>query len=59
MKIQEAADFIGVTTTTLRNWEKEGKLKAYRHPTSNWRLYKQEDLEKFLEAIKTLYPNKV
>jgi len=30
VKISEAAKILGVTTKTLRNWEKEGKLKPVR-----------------------------
>lgn len=52
MKIKEAADFLGVTTQTLRNWEKTGKLKSFRHPMSNARLYKREQLEDVLASIK-------
>lgn len=46
MKIKEASEFLKVTTTTLRNWDKQGKFKSYRHPMNNYRLYKREELEK-------------
>lgn len=49
--IKEAADIIGVTRMTLRNWDKSGKLKAHRHPFNNYRVYKVEDIEKLLEMI--------
>lgn len=39
LKISEAARFLGVTPLTLRNWDKKGKLSAFRHPASNYRLY--------------------
>ena len=29
--LQEAATFLGVSRATLRNWDKEGKLKANRN----------------------------
>lgn len=50
--IKEAANILGVSPLTLRNWDKNGKLKAYRHPMNNYRVYKTEDLEAVLEEIK-------
>ena len=52
MKIKAAAKFLGVTPNTLRNWERDKKIKAYRNPLNRYRLYKQEDLEKLLKNIK-------
>ncbi|MBI2052849.1 MAG: MerR family DNA-binding transcriptional regulator, partial [Candidatus Ryanbacteria bacterium] len=43
--IKEAAGLLGVTPLTLRNWDKKGKLVAYRHPVNNYRVYKLEDIE--------------
>jgi len=51
MNISEAAKFIGVTANTLRNWEKEKKIKVYRNPLNQYRLYKKEDLEGLLKKI--------
>jgi excisionase family DNA binding protein len=53
MKIKEASDFLGVTPNTLRNWEKEKKIKTYRNPQNRYRLYKKEDLEQLLSNIVT------
>ncbi len=33
--IKEAADFLSVTPLTLRNWDRNGKFLAGRHPISN------------------------
>jgi excisionase family DNA binding protein len=52
LKVGEAAKLLGVAADTLRNWDKAGKLKAYRHSISNYRLYKLVDLNKILEGIK-------
>ena len=41
MKVSEFADLIGVCPETLRNWDRCGKLKAYRTIT-NHRYYTQE-----------------
>ena len=51
LSIKEAAKILGVTTTTLRNWDKSGKLKAYRNPINNYRVYKKEEIEFFLRQI--------
>lgn len=51
LKITEAAKFLGVTANTLRNWEKEKKIKVYRNPQNSYRLYKKEDLEELLDNI--------
>ena len=52
LTIKEAAEFVGVTTNTLRNWEKDKKITVYRNPQNKYRLYKKEDLENLLNTIK-------
>lgn len=49
--IKQAAKIIGVTPLTLRNWDKKSKLKAYRHPVNNYRVYKPDQLELFLRRM--------
>jgi len=49
--IKEAARLLQVCPATLRNWEKRGKLKTYRHPISNYRLYIKEELIAFLASF--------
>jgi len=44
---------LGVTPLTLRNWDKRGKLKAYRQPINNYRVYKTQQLELFLRMTDT------
>lgn len=51
--IKQAAKIIGVTPLTLRNWDRRGKLKAYRHPVNNYRVYKPQQLELFLRMTET------
>ena len=57
IKIREAAELLGVTATTLRNWDKSGKLVPVRHPMSGYRMYKLADLvavrNKLLNMIKS------
>ncbi len=47
LKIKEASEFLGVSPRTLRNWDKNGKFRAIRHPSNKYRLYKISELEKF------------
>lgn len=42
--LKEAASFLGVTPTTLRNWDRSGKLKAIRNPSNRYRMYHLKDL---------------
>ncbi|NGX61171.1 MAG: hypothetical protein K940chlam9_00652 [Chlamydiae bacterium] len=51
LKIKDAAALVGVSPSTLRNWEKQGKLKAHRNPVNRYRLYKRKDLEAVLIEI--------
>jgi excisionase family DNA binding protein len=51
ISIKDAAEILGVTTLTLRNWDKKGKLKALRHPLNNYRVYKKEDIDELLLAL--------
>src|SRR2546423_15369880 len=37
--LAEAASYLGVSKATLRNWDREGKLKAHRHPLNRYRVY--------------------
>lgn len=51
LTVKEVAKVLGVTPLTIRNWDKTGKLIAYRNPINNYRVYKQEDIELFLRQI--------
>ena len=51
--IKEAAEILGVSTLTLRNWDKSGKFVAQRHPMNNYRVYRLSALEKVIEDIET------
>jgi excisionase family DNA binding protein len=42
--LAEAASYLGVSKATLRNWDKEGKLKAHRHPLNRYRAYDLNEL---------------
>jgi excisionase family DNA binding protein len=49
--IKQASKILNVSPLTLRNWDKNGKLKAHRHPMNNYRVYKIEDLERVIHEI--------
>ncbi len=51
--IKEAADILGVSALTLRNWDKSGKFSAQRHPMNNYRVYKLSALEDIINDIET------
>ena len=48
LTIKDASELLGVTPTTLRNWDKSKKLIAHRNPVNGYRLYAVEDLTKIL-----------
>lgn len=51
--IKEAAEILGVSPLTLRNWDKSGKFKANRHPMNNYRVYKLSALEHIIADIES------
>lgn len=59
LTIKEAAEFLGISELTLRNWDKKGKLSAHRHPVNNYRLYKISDLEKLIIKVDKNKPRKL
>ena len=46
-KVHEAAEILGVTTKTIRNYDRDGKLKTYR-TEGNHRIVMRDDLIEFL-----------
>ena len=51
--IKEAAEILGVSALTLRNWDKSGKFPAQRHPMNNYRVYKLSSLESIVADIES------
>jgi excisionase family DNA binding protein len=47
LQIGDAAEYVGVSTQTLRRWDSEGRLSAVRRPGNNYRYYRRGDLEPF------------
>lgn len=51
LTINQASKLLGVSTSTLRNWDVTSKLKAHRHPINGYRLYIKSDLENLLKDL--------
>ena len=51
LSIKQAAKILGVTTLTLRNWDRRGMLTAYRNPMNNYRVYRFDQIEILLRRI--------
>ena len=51
LTVGQAAEQLGVARSTLRNWDKAGKLRPYRHPVNGYRLYRREELEQLLGQV--------
>ena len=53
LTVGNAAATLGVSRATLRNWDRAGKLKPYRHPVNGYRLYNRKELEALLQEVQT------
>ena len=51
LTVQDASKRLGVSVSTLRNWDKSGKLKSQRNPYNDYRIYRQEDIEAVLQTL--------
>ena len=51
LTIKEAAEYLGVSPNTLRNWGNAGKVTEHRHPVNHYRLYREADLGKLLQNL--------
>lgn len=49
--IKEAAEMLGVSTHTLRRWDKEGRLRPSGKSTCGWRYYLITDIRQVLSDI--------
>ena len=53
ISIKKAAELLNVSTLTLRNWDRDGKLTAFRHPINNYRVYDKEEIDRIINKIKS------
>lgn len=51
VKVAEAAEILGVSQGTVRAWAEAGKIPMHRNPANRYRLFRREDLEKFLAKV--------
>ena len=54
IKIREAAEMLSVNPETLRRWDRSGKLKAIIISKRGDRRYREEDIEKFIQKLRSL-----
>ena len=54
LRISEAAEYLGVSPNTLRNWENAGKIVAHWHPMNSYRLFRKEELDALLKQVDEL-----
>jgi len=47
--IKSAAEILGVSVETLRNWDRCGKLVSKRNPKNGYRLYNISEIQKLLK----------
>jgi CheY-like chemotaxis protein len=52
LTVGQAANYLGVSTATLRNWDRSGKLRPRRHPQNGYRIYLHEDLDAVLQSAR-------
>ncbi len=55
LSIGEVAEKLGVSTETLRRWDKSGKFPSQRHPINNYRYYTTEQVESLVQEISPAY----
>lgn len=51
LRVAEAAEYLGVSPNTIRNWGRDGKLEEHRHPINNYRLFRKKELDQLLKRI--------
>jgi excisionase family DNA binding protein len=49
LNVGQAAEYLGVSPASLRNWSDQGRLPVYRTPGGQ-RRYRLTDLEEFLNS---------
>lgn len=50
--VEEAADYLGVTAQTIRNWDKSGKISCIRKAENNYRFFSIDDLDRIKSTVK-------
>ena len=55
LTISQAAKKIGVSSETLRRWDKTGKFPSQRHPINNYRVYDEKQINLMIKELGQLY----
>ena len=58
LTVKEAAEMIGISLSTLRAWDKTGKLKAKRDKKNNYRSYRIPEIESFMKRNNLKHPSR-
>jgi excisionase family DNA binding protein len=60
LQVADAAQMLGVSQNTLRNWSETGKIRMHRNPANGYRLFRQADLQRFLQrAARPVKPTRL
>ncbi len=51
INVGEAAKLIGISSETLRRWDKSGKFESVRHPINNYRVYPESNVLSLVEKL--------
>lgn len=51
IRVAEAAEYLGVSQTTLRKWADIGVIPCRTLPAIGYRLFREADLKKFLHDV--------
>jgi site-specific DNA-methyltransferase (adenine-specific) len=51
VKVGQAAKLLGVSTETLRRWDKSKKFESVRHPINNYRVYPESNVLLLVEEL--------
>ena len=54
LRVKEAAEYLGVSPNTVRNWGRDGKLPELRHPMNHYRLFRISDLVRIRRKLDDL-----
>ena len=51
LTIQQAAEILGTSRQSLRNWQLRGLITSVRHPFNNRRVYMKTEIERVYKEI--------
>lgn len=52
--VKEAANVFAVSIQTIRRWDRKGKLKCFRHPMNNYRMFRLLELQEMVNKMQDL-----